>query len=164
MIPEEVGTQWAAKLSGLPDLALPFPSVVTLTLLGVRSDIDLALSLDMLMKHHPREVPLDACAAKCRTLDEQFWRDVFGASAPRRAKLNALEATCIATDEAIHYLAPRIGAQKRWPWPDVKLAAKKNGKLFSKLQVSTREEDLVFGLGTPALANLLTIYSWARLI
>jgi hypothetical protein len=167
IIPEEVQAQWRIKveeLSTRPELVLPFPSNVALTISGALTDPESVGALSLLMSIHPHELPLELGAAKCKPLDRHFfdtWRREAGPGRPPRGH-RALESVLIATDEAVHYIAPNVRQHRRWQWDAVQLIRGKDGRYFSKIVLIVLQESYEVTLGPSALANLLAVQAWRR--
>ncbi|HLG01350.1 MAG TPA: hypothetical protein VI916_12840 [Acidimicrobiia bacterium] len=165
-IPEEVQERWGKKLERFqadetaPPI-LPYPSLAAMTLAGAAGDKESVMALRGLMRSHPDEFPLDLGPAKCKDLDRWFL-DEYVKSGGRVQGMRALEAVWLATDEALHYISPRVGGHIRWAWDSLEVRPMKSGRRFGKATVATPGGTFHFSMGTGALANLLTLYSWSQ--
>lgn len=116
----------------------------------------------MLLRQTPDEIPLDAAAAKCRSLDSSFYDQLRKATGDRPRGPRVLEAVLVSTDASMVYVAPNLSLAWRWPWEAVAgLNPIKHGRRFSRVEVASHDgESYKVSLGSPAMENLLTIYDW----
>lgn len=162
MIPDAIRRKWAAKAELLPDLALPYASTTSLTLSGHGRDRELLGALRLLIDRHPDELPLDGGPAKCRPLDIIFYDEFVRSIGSRPRGLRALEAVWLATDESLCYVSPQVGQYVRWPWSELTVTPRKQGRRFGRISITTPDGAYEMGLGSVAMANLLTIYAWSH--
>lgn len=159
-VPNEVLERWAQKANAMQEsgnLSLPYASTVGLAMGGQIHDEELLMSLQKVVDRYPDEMPLDAGAAKCKTLDREF---VDAYSGPYRGTRSA-ESCWVATDESFMYIMPRLGAHRRWPWGSVQtIEPRKQGRRSSKFVLADKATTFELSTGTTAMANLLSIYSW----
>lgn len=116
----------------------------------------------MLLRQRPGEIPLDAAAAKCRSLDSSFYDQYRNATGDRPRGSRVLEAVLVSTDASMVYVAPNLSLAWRWPWEAVaELNPIRHGRRFSQVEVSDHDGGRYkVSLGSPAMENLLTIYDW----
>ena len=165
-IPDEVREGWSDRLSELVaergDLALPNASAAALVMRGGYPDRETVEAIAMLMRQAPKDIPLDAAAAKCRTIDSSFYDEYRSVTGDRPRGWRALEAVLVSTDASVAYVSPNLSLAWRWPWETVKeLNPIKQRRRFSRVEILDNEDERYeVSLGTPTLENLLAIHEW----
>lgn len=151
----------AAKVEG-GGPSLPYPSMVAMTLSGAVEDpFNVGtLSVFALSDYGPHELPLDMAAARCKSLDSEFY-DEYVRAHSGRPKGRALEASWLATDKALYYIGPAVLGLTRWAWDTTYLRPGKTGRQFAKFTVSDSRQTWKLSTGARAFPNLLACASWA---
>lgn len=163
-VPEQVKERWADKAAALESrpLALPYASSFIRAMVGQHADAHTLQAAQWMIARYPDELPLDIGPARCKALDRKF---VDAASRAGRLprSLQAAEASWVATDEALHYVAPLLNMHQRWAWPETQLRVRKHGRHFTKIALAVSGQAFELSVGSVASANLLAAWSWSRL-
>lgn len=159
---EAWGENAAEMEGGGPNL--PYPSMVALTLSGAIEDPFSVGVLAILAtsKYGPEEVPMDMAAAKCKAIDSQFYDEYSTAHGSRPKGAAVMEASWLATDRALYYVAPAIAGVRRWPWATLEVQPGRIGRRNAKFRLVTEQGTWNFKTGARAMPNLLACASWAR--
>jgi hypothetical protein len=73
-----------------------------------------------------------------------------------------LESIWVATDSALHFIAPLVNQALLWPWEHVDLLPIKQGRKLAKVGVKLSNGDQYeLRTGASGYDNLLAIHEWA---
>lgn len=159
---------WAENAAGMADdgPSLPYPSMVAMTLAGSAPSPYHRLNVGVLTmlaasEYGLEEVPLDMAAARCRAIDSQFYDEYAQAHGRRPKGAAVMEASWVATDRALYYIAPGIAGMRRWPWVRTRIEPGKTGRRSAKFVVVDEQGKWKFSTGSRALPSLLACANWA---
>ena len=158
----DVWAELAASRDEGPDL--PYPSMVAMTLAGVREDAFGVGTLAMLATsaYGADELPLDMAPSRCRAIDSQFYDEYADTHGSRPKGATVMEASWLATDHALYYVAPALGCLRRWPWSGTRIEPGRSGRNKAKFKIVTEQGSWKLSTAARAFPNLLTCASWAK--
>jgi hypothetical protein len=158
---------WGERAANMPSdgPSLPYPSIVAMTLSGVGQDpVNIGALASFASSHYGSdEVPMDMGSARCRSIDSQFYDEYASANRGRRPRgSGVMEASWLASDQALYYIAPLVAGMRRWSWDGTWLEPGRTGSQQAKFTIVTEQGRWKVGTSARAMPNLLVCANWAR--
>lgn len=164
---DEAVEAWRRKAASIPNGGpnLPYASLVAVTLAGhARDPFAVGVLANFAVSPYgASEVPMDMSAARCKGIDSQFYDEFVRMRGGRPKGANVMEASWLATDVALYYIAPAVAGRRRWLWKDLRIEPGRTGRRTAKFALASGRERWQCSTGARALPNLLACASWAEM-